>query len=348
MLRAVVTADWHIGGMNSVFDDPLEYIVEEIHKPYKYAIENGIEHVIVPGDMSDVPYLSEHALIELVTILMTYDSSVKTYYVLGNHDVASVKKTSMDVLKVFADNGLFKNFKLFYNPSALKLDGIYTSFMPFPHFDVVPTKKPPLIIAHIETSGALGDNGRPLRSGHEDRIKRTPGDFIVTGHLHHHQYLKDKRILYPGSLFQKNFGEKLPKGFLDFQAKYVNGKLKIDYEFINSRPNFKLVNKLIESQEDWESLSTDKNVRYKITLGEGVVIPKNITTLYPNIVNFNGTSTKKKIQGSEESITVQNIPKFGPTTGLKKYLEDNDLNAQQIKAAKKLVKDAMNHLGIAA
>ena len=352
MLHGIVTSDWHLGGMTKIFANPTEKQMVEIHKPYQYAIEHSIEHLFMPGDVADTASLSEHDLLALVKLLLTYDEHVTTYLILGNHDIESIKKTSMDILKVMSESGMFKRFKIFFKPELKRIEGINVCFMPFPHTKVLEATKPPLVFAHIETVGALGDNGRPLKaSTHEgNEFERQPGDFIFSGHLHQQQYLKNKRISYGGSLYQKNFGEAMPKGFLDFTAKYVQGKLVVTQEVINSHPNFTLETVLIQASKDWDALSKDPNIRYKILIGEGVVVPRDITTNFPNIVYLNGASSRTKVNmdGTIDngSQTLKDLPTFSLTTGLSKYLREAELNPRQIKRAKQWVKEARESVRI--
>ncbi len=58
------------------------------------------------------------------------------------------------------------------------------------------------------------------------------------GHLHRHQ--EYKRAFYPGTLFQKTFGEPLPKGFFQVNVKYKDNELDAQHEFIEVDPPFKL------------------------------------------------------------------------------------------------------------
>lgn len=344
-LSGVVTADWHLGGMAKVFQDPLSRQIAEIHKPYKFAIERGIERVFVPGDMSDIARLGEHELIALITLLLNYDEYIYTDYVLGNHDVSHLGKTSMDVLKVLSDSGFFKRFRVHTKPVAEKIDGVYVSYLPYPFFEVAKAKLPPVVFGHVELIGAIGDNGRPMREGHDDKLKRQKGDFLITGHIHQYQYLESKRAIYPGTLYQKNFGESLPKGFIEFTAKYKNDRLIVDHEFVNSHPNFNLVTKLIRSNKDFDKLSSDQDKRYKLLIEEGVIVPKNLTLDFPNIVYINGASSKVKpnMEGEvvgDQMVSIQDMPKFGITTGLTKYLKDSQLDKKQIRRAKELVNEA--------
>lgn len=347
-LRGIVTSDWHLNGMNKIFRSPTEKQIAEIHKPYRYAAEHGIEHVFVPGDMSDVPRMDEHTLIAIVKLLLTYDGHINTYYELGNHDVAHNTKTSMDVLKLFADSGFFKTFHLFYQPELRKIDGVNVCFMPYPHLEVLKAPKPPLVFAHIEIAGAIGDNGRPLKHGDDEKFIRQPGDFVFSGHIHQQQFLKSKRFAYCGSLYQKNFGESLPKGWIDFTAKYQDGKLVVKNDFIANKPDFTLETKIIESSDDWDSLTHDESIRYKILTADGVIVPKNIMKDFPNIIYLMGAGKSIKVNmegddsvGQDASLTIKDLPKFSPTTGLKKYLKGAEMDDKQTKRARELVREAL-------
>ncbi len=348
MLNAVVASDFHIGGMKKVLRDPLAYQIREIDKVYKYALSNSLEHVFVPGDLCHTPNMSDEELLAILTLLLTYDDSINTYYTLGNHDVESVKTSSLDVLAAIAGMGFFKRFHVFKQPYVKKIDGVYVAFMPFPHMEVPVCKRPPLVFAHIETPGAIGDNGKPLKSK-EDQFVRQEGDFIISGHIHLHQYLKKKRFLYVGSLYQTNFGEQLPKGFLDIEARYSNGKLVVDYEQVNSKPNFVLETKVIESNEDWEQLSDSQQVRYKILVKEGLVVPKKVTEQLKNICSVTGIAkTKVSTDDVAQTVgtTVQNLPTLKITTGLKQYLTHAGHDPENVVRAQRLAKEVARSLGL--
>lgn len=347
MLRGVVTADLHLGGMGRVLQDSINKQITEIHKVYKYALENGIKHVFIPGDLSHLPRLDEHALISLITLFLTYDDHINTYYIMGNHDVAHRHSTALDLLKAISEGGMFKRFKVYSTPALEKIDGVDVAMIPFPYTEVIKDKRPPLVFAHIETVGALGDNGRPLKTGHEDDFKRVPGDFIISGHLHHHQYLKKKRIVYAGSLYQTNFGEALPKGFLDFSSKYVNGALKVVVEHIPSQPNFVLETKIISSDSEWSSLEKDESIRYRLFIDEGIVVPKGLTSTNKNIISIQGVSKNVKVSmesiqaGEVRAVTIQDLPKFSLKTGLVKFLSVKGLDKAETKRGMNLVKEAL-------
>jgi hypothetical protein len=221
--------------------------------------------------------------------------------------------------------------------------------MPYPHSKVIATSKPPLVFAHVETNGAVGDNGRVLRVSKEKLI-RVPGDFVISGHIHQYQLLKAARFLYCGSLYQKNFGEALPKGFLKFKAGYKDSRLIVNHEFINSHPNFVLETRKIECAEDFDKLKADDNIRYKLAIAEGVIVPRDLMRTFPNIVYVNGSTSRVKVtsdgQTIEGGVTMKDLPTFSIRTGLQRYLKSAELDAAKIKRAKSLVRDAQHSLGI--
>lgn len=350
MLRFVQSSDWHLnGGLLRIFPQKaLEKQLIEIRKPFVYAAENNIRHLMVPGDISDKARLDEDSLIALVGLFMQYAKYIQVHYITGNHDFAHVGKTAVDVLRIFAETGAIPNLHIHSTPEIEEIDGVDVCFMPFPHNELPKNDRNLLIFAHIEEAGALGDNGLPLKSA-SLKIARDPGDFVFSGHLHTYQALKSRRIVFGGSPYQKTFGEPLPKGFLDCRAKYSGDELKVSHKFIDSRPGFRLENLLIEESSQWETLEKGEHVFYKIQLGEGVVAPKNITRDFPNIVYINGMTYKgrQKIELGDGTLkTDKDIPKITPLTGLVKMLLNFDLSKEEAKKAVGMVKEAIRELNI--
>lgn len=355
-LEGMLTSDWHLGGMYKPLGGKAPAMqFTEINKVYKYALENGKEHVFVPGDISDTPRLDEENFMLLVTHLLTYDDSINTYYIRGNHDVEHKFKTSLDVLSMLCDGGVFKRFKLFTRADTITIDGTNVSFLPWPDMEAPAAKngKGRLIMAHIECAGAIGDNGRALKSGNEDQVVRTADDYIVSGHIHQYQELKKKRLLYVGTLYQKNFGESLPKGFCEFRAGYKSGEKKLNFKhtFINSRPNFVLENFIVKDQSDWARLKADPNIRYKLFVdrNSGVIVPKGLAQQFPNIVHITGVNTagmslEEAVEATRgEGVTAGELPTINPMSGLKDFLKkEGVVDKSKLRRARDYVKEAMH------
>ena len=345
ILRGVSTSDWHLdGGLLRFFPlKALDKQLAEIDKVFRHCVENDVRHVFMPGDIADKARISETTFIALVTMLMRYDKCLSFYYSYGNHDVAHVGKTSTDVLKVFADSGVFKNVHLFSTPEVMEIDGVDVGFVPFPHTAAPKSKRPKLIFAHVEEPGAIGDYGVPLKSA-SVKVERGKQDYVISGHLHTYQLLKQRRVLYNGAPYQKTFGESHNKGFIEFQAKYRDGELLVKHDFVNTKPAFRLDTVKIETADDWEKLEAGEHVFYRLYLGEGVVAPKGVVRDFPNIIQINGTSYRGK--SVEEKVSADKVPKVTPLTGLIDFLYRYELPKSEVKQAVGMVKDAMRELGL--
>lgn len=349
MLRAVSSSDWHLdGGLARIFPmNALSKQIAEINKVFQYCVENDIRHLFMPGDLSDKARLSEETLIALITLLSRYDKYLDFYYTLGNHDVAHVGKTSIDVLKIFADSGVFKRVHLFSTPEVREIEGVDVGFVPFPHTKAPKSDRPKLILAHVEEPGAIGDYGVPLKSAHV-KVERSKKDYVVSGHLHTYQVLKARRALYNGALYQKTFGESPAKGFVELKAKYSSeGELLVRHDFVPSKPAFRLDTLKIESADDWDKLENGDHVFYRLYLGEGVVTPKRIVKDFPNIVQINGTTYRGKAV-VEEKVSAGDIPKITPLSGLIDFLQRFELSKSEIKEAVGMVKEALQQMNVEA
>ncbi len=347
MLEGVVTSDWHIDAMRKHFPDYLDRVFAELNKICQYAIKNGIRHVFIPGDISDTPSLAYDDYIALVLFLKKYDGLLNFHYIAGNHDFSDVDKTSLDLLGVLCDNKFFKTVTLYLQPARVVIDDVPVNFLPFPCLKTLSTKQGAVNFAHVEYSGAIGDNGRTLKTKHE--LETHPNDFTVSGHIHQYQYMEKKRAVYCGNPFQKNFGEKLPKGFIHFKARMQGNKVEFKHKFVDNRPSFILQNVDIETNADFSKLKSDANIRYKIRLAPDVVPPSDILLQYPNITGgIFAQATGKKVSGELDDLSELIIPRstINIQTGLKRHLIAEGYDAQKIKVARQLVKEARNQLGV--
>jgi DNA repair exonuclease SbcCD nuclease subunit len=348
--RAVVSSDWHLDGLARHFGDHIERQFYELDKVYRYAVDNGINHVVVPGDISDTPNMSDDVYIALIKFLKKYDGLVHTYYLAGNHDFANIKKTSMDLLNVLYGNDFFKTFHLFLNPEARVIDGLPINFLPYPCKESPASDTPHLNFSHIEYNGALGDNGRKLRV--KDEFIQNEGDYNISGHIHMYQHMESKRAIYCGNPYQKNFGESLPKGWLDIKARLNKKGTKVDlkHQFVHNKPDFRFENVVIESQSDFAKLSTSDSVRYKLWVDPSLEVPKNIRLEYPNITGgiFDLQSKKKASEDNHDvaSVGPSEGTRINLRSGLTKRLKAEGFDKRQIEKAKNIVTNAANELGI--
>lgn len=337
MLEAVVCSDWHLEGLSKHFPtDHIERQLETIDRIYQYAIEHGISIVIIPGDITDKYHMHDDTKRLLLKHFMKYDGIIWTYYSGGNHDWGDKTQTSMDLIQDFCEWSFLKTLKIMLRPEQMVLDGIVVNFLPHPAQESLPNKKPCLNFCHVETIGALGDNGRPLRTEKDIRVNKR--DYTISGHIHLYQDLVNKRFLYCGAPYQKTFGEALPKGFIHIKAKYVDKKLVVKHKFVDSKPGFRLQTVVIKDQRDWSVLEVNQAIRYRVLVGDGVQIPSDIRVRVPNIsllVSANKNSNLDNIM--EVDITEKAFSDIHPKDGLREFLK-----ASGIKKSLRL--DAMHEV----
>jgi DNA repair exonuclease SbcCD nuclease subunit len=348
MFHAVFSSDWHFDGLRNHYpQDHARRTMREVEKAYQYAIKKSIPYMIVAGDISDSYKMTPESLKALLELLIRHDDHVTTYYMTGNHDYADSTTTSLNIFESMVEFKMLKNFIVVKDLKQIKLDGVTLNFCPFPHTQLQKVKAPCLNIIHQDVAGAVGDNGRELKVKHDIEID-SDKDFTVSGHIHKHQYLKKRRLLYNGSLFQKTFGEELPKGFVDLKAKVVNGKLKVTWEFVENRPHFELRTIKVLDQKQFSDLEDDPNVRYRIYVSDDVVVPARLRQQYTNIDqlwSIKGKSLTKDFDVENLNSELKDLPKIDPLLGLKDFFKKNKKTKSDFLEAKQIVKQALSELG---
>lgn len=343
-LEAIALSDLHFDGLNKHFVDGNERILQEMEKIYQYALKNGIKHVFIPGDLADTPDMDWHTYGLLYDFLLKYDGLVNSYYIAGNHDFADVANTSMNFLHKLSKSKAFKSLFIYLKPERVEIEGIPVNFLPYPCLETLSTKQGGLNIAHVEYSGAVGDNGRLLKTKHE--LATHKNDFTLSGHIHQYQYMAAKRAVYCGNPFQKNFGESLPKGFIHFKVSMNGNKVDFKHKFVENKPNFQLINLVIDDINDFKKLEHSNNIRYKLHVDPEVPVPADLMLNYPNITGGIFVTGQRKSKGNEsEELKIDKVD-IDLTSGLKKHLVAEGLDKRMIKLARKEVEIAKNFLGI--
>lgn len=342
--RFVSTSDWHFEGLKKLFPQKhIDLQIAQINKIYSYAIENGINHVFVPGDISDVPHMEWSTYIKLVSLLKAYDGHIHTYYIAGNHDFSDIKKTSLDLLQTMCEHGFFKTFHLYLKGDEDVIDGMPVTFLPYPLGSK--DAKRSLNFAHITVPGAIGDNGRVIPKGDEE-FEHPDKGFIISGHIHQYQYMRNQRVIYNGNPYQKNFGESLPKGFIDVKATLSKKEVKIKHKQVVLKPNYTLETKVVEDQEDFAGLSDSPYVKYKLKLAGDLIVPSDLRTNHPNIHSI--TDVRNKAITLEDDTSERSVSSIDidPMEGLDTILKGRGMAKKDRKSSMGLVLEALDHLNI--
>lgn len=348
MFEGISTSDWHFEALANHFpQDHIQRQLETIDRIYNYAVEHGIKHVIIPGDITDKYTMADTTKELLLQHFRKYEGIIESWYCGGNHDWADNTQTSMDLIKRFCDWDFLKSLHIFLRPKQVEIDGVIVNFLPFPARKSIKHKKPCLNFCHTEAIGALGDNGRPLRTKKD--LKVDERDFTISGHIHLYQYLEAKRFLYNGSPYQKTFGEGLPKGFIHFKAEYVKKKLVVKHKFVDSKPGFRFETVMITDQKQWSQLEVNAAIRYRVYVKDSITIPGDIRTRVPNIAQLYATNKKIDINNVDTiDVSEQQVSDIDPTDGLRSFLKESGIKKHMRDRAMKEIAKIRSELGTAS
>jgi len=354
-MKAIFVGDLHLGSLNKYFPNhpnPDDFIYEALEKVFSYAREENIKHIIYLGDIFDNPLPLPTSVIRFTKFNLKNLSKWKDlnlYLIPGNHDYEKQGDTSLRIPMYIKSLGVMDRFHIFSQPSKIKVEKIPFQFLPWP-FHKRLEGSASVIVAHITLNGHVMNSGYKAKNKIEVEVGK---DVWVVGDIHERCKVK-KGFYHPGTLYQTRSDEKLPKGFTIMTAsKLKSGKLKTNFKFMPIDPPHRLETKIIEVKEDFDNLTNQPNIAYKLFISEGIRIPSDLRSRFPNIWKIEGYKSKEDLK------KVQNTPKWlekffqnetdsvkgkSLLTGLGPWLKSKGLKAKQIKIAKKIMKKEIQPL----
>lgn len=258
-------------------------VAAETRKVLDYAKKHGVVHVFYYGDVCDKSRMSYSGHTELTQILFGPEyADLNHWVILGNHDFEENGTHSLQVLQQFAESTGRSNVHIITQPTETKIDGVRVRFLPYPHES---TSKDALNVGHFEAAGALRDNGKRITDGY------SKNHLCAMGHLHTmHQV---RRMYYSGTLYQTNFGEKLPKFF--HHAK-VMPDLRHKFKCVRHTPSFTLTNLEVRSRADLKKVSSNPLDLYKLFVHSSVKLRPDDLEKLNNVVRINKFETEKDLK----------------------------------------------------
>lgn len=227
MGKVIITGDLHCDKGIWV-DICLEYL----NSLQEYATKNNIEDIIIDGDIFEKSTkIKNEAFIPLFFKFMELkDAGFNLYFILGNHDVYNIDNES--IVKTFLPFGeVIQDFEQ-YEIQGKQVDMLaYTK-----EEDKIP-EDGNVLITHLSIASFTFDNNYHVN----EKIAFHPDQFsgynmVFSGHFHRHQHKNN--IVYVGSPYQLNFGEKSQKkGFVVLDLDDNN------WEFVeyNEAPKFVII-----------------------------------------------------------------------------------------------------------
>lgn len=284
------------------------------HKEYKAVFNNLFEYIQKNLDDSSIIFLGgdivhskndmSPELVEIVSyFLKSCADLLPTILITGNHDLNLNNANRMDALSpivnalnhpnlhYWKDSGVYKYSNLTFSV----LSCIDSSDKWILAKDISAPVK--IALYHGPVSSALTDLNWSVDDNNMNKSVFDGFDISLLGDIHKFQYIdEEKRIAYPGSLIQQNYGEDIIHGILVWDidtrtSKFVqikndiayatieveNGKLNTPKEYFNSLPkNIKLRLKHINSSPS-EIQKIIDILKLKFNLIETLIIKVNET-----------------------------------------------------------------------
>lgn len=239
-LRCIHIADVHFRGLKR--HDEYKKVFTEF---FVKAKELSPDIIFIGGDIvhSKTQGISPE-LIDILSWWFTEMSNIcDVHVILGNHDGLILNKDRQDAITPIVSALGIDNIFLYKNSGTYSINKDF-NFCVFSCFDeenwsnVKPEEgKINIATFHGGVLGSKTDSEWNI-SGEVSESFFSEYDFTFLGDIHKYQYIdKEKRIAYPGSTIQQNYGEDVKKGFIlweinskwDYKSTFV--QLKNPYAF---------------------------------------------------------------------------------------------------------------------
>jgi len=205
-------ADIHIRNYNR--HDEYRKVFKELYKAVEDLPKNAI--VYIAGDLVHNKIDMSPELIDLTSeFLRELADRRPTIFIRGNHDMNLNNKSRMDALRPIYDSLKHPNLHYLDKTEVYETADLYLSV-----FDIadepenytkatdIPDDKLKVAFFHGAVDSSTTDGGFKVTNLNHGIGMFSGYDLVLLGDIHKHQYLDvDKRVHYPGSLVQQNFGE---------------------------------------------------------------------------------------------------------------------------------------------
>ncbi len=293
MIYAV--GDLHLDANRAKIPDVVDLRLATLDKVYTSAIESGVRHIVLLGDVFDSAYPDRDDQITLQTFLYQR-GDVHWHVIVGNHDYADARNYSLKHLRWLARRKII-NGTVYTKPSVVKLDGFRYFMCPHPYVQDQP-EGCRYSFGHFGYNGAKGDNGFVLRTKHAPRGRWLLGDY--------HTPQRGKRYAYAGALCQVKAHE--PK------SKYYFAIDEDGYRLAEVVPELRLDRVTLRTREELAALRSD--TYYSASFARELKLPPDWAVKYPNIVWHHTEPGASKRQ----RVLMQTVASEDPLEGLRPAL----------------------------
>lgn len=256
--KIIHTADWHLKAKNGhkVFKKYLLdlFIPSVEHELKASSVKNDEAIVVIAGDLFHHKYLTWESMLVMHEVLTQVMTRWKTVIIIGNHDFNHRNPNEVDCITPIIDmikmNPSIKPFVYSKSTESFTV-GNNIKFYHFCDFDNSnlqvdeDTNVVKVGLNHSPMVGAKYSNGTSHQSKGSSVGLFEGCDMVLLGDIHLKQEIKPN-ILYCGSLFQQNYGEKIDgHGYYIWDIDTISFKF-VEIKNINPYYNIK-VNKTFDN-----------------------------------------------------------------------------------------------------
>lgn len=339
-LDGVAHGDPHLERFNAWFPkeivpDPLGLQLQSIQRAVDLARKRGTKNVFLTGDIFHTSAPRQESIARLLK-LFADNPDITFWLYLGNHDKQSHSRHALVISDFISKAGILSNVKVYVEPTLEKIEGFPVLFMPYGKFYELDSAY--LGFGHTGLAGTMYNEHQTAHEKIKIENSRSPW---VMGHIHQAQ--ETKGAIYPGTAYQVDFGEKLPKHLMYFRARLNRDRVTLEHELIVQAPLFRLINVVVNNEDDLATIKPYKPGKipnfYKLQLARGVKPPPKFMIERPNVIFTEAINAKgEKLEVTRPERAPAEVMKFSPTTGLVKYLTANGMTKKRARMAKDLVK----------
>lgn len=311
------------GGLAAHIKDSDKMVADlVIAQPLKWARKNGIRDIVLLGDLCENPRMSYEGQMQLSRIFR--QKGFVFHVILGNHDMLAEDPSVGHSLQLMKALGLPPNVHLYEEPTTVGR----LRFLPWPHqkFD-----KERMNIAHIDVQGSKTDSGRLNKS---EKLNASNADAVI-GHIHTAQQVRNSH--YPGTLYQKNFGESKDKFFA--HSRFDDGW---ETNLVPVKPTYRLHTVEVRTRKDLKKVPASEFDLIKLILVDGAKVTA-ADYQHLNVKAVKTASTEQELalakieelaEGSEIEISTDEF--FG--AWIDRQPKDDELKAKALEVRTKYLK----------
>lgn len=373
-MKICCIADIHIGMKSYGKIDPTTHFnireldgLQVFKNTIQYCIDNNIVTIVIAGDVYHQA-ISSPMLQERVNEILKYaiDNGRKLFILIGNHDLKPLA-TACSALKPLdtfnipnvIQSDVFKEVNYTLDNELIRFVFLPTYHTAEEIHDILTNKithdnTPIICIGHMSVQGAAlndwlistNENFIDINDFKQDNIKA-----VILGHLHKHQVLMNKPIIfYTGSLQRLDFNEeKQPKGFV------ILDTTNWSFEFIPvEAQDFYTIDAQVDQEHSFDDIykkidiSKIKNAivrvrirttsEYKLTNSQEKELSKYIEGFKPS----NLLSIQQKLEDVRKMRNSALNENISIEKGLEIYFKGQKRSKERIAIGKEIVKGIKN------